>query len=612
MKRAALLPACAWIVLAALAAAPAPASAEIKVKVRLEPQVIGLGEVTTLTIEVEGGGVGAQRLRPGFQLENLEVLGGPSTFQNIRFENGSFHYSSQISVQLRPITTGPAEIRSLTLRIGDQVVRLPEQKIHVQESPTGQDRREPEEEGGESPLERVLGGRMSWPNWREEQPAAFLRAELEPKRPYVGQQTLYTVHLYTREDVTAVSAREIPTFRGFWVHDIRQPEHMPTDLVEIDGERYSRVILQQKALFPLRAGRHTIEPTEMDILLRIYARRLFGPPLTRSEQLALTTSSKVVEVQPLPPSPAGFGGAVGRLQLTAELEPETLRLGEAATLRVTLSGQGNLEGLSSPQIEAPPGLTVYPPQQESLEAVPTLAGGPSGARTVRTKRTWSFVVVPERSGRFDLEPPRVPYFDPGRRGYEVAAAPALALTALPRAVTADGEALGEPHDVRTAALGGPAFWQRQDLLPWLFALPWGVVLAVSVLRRDWTAAPAPPAAAASGTVTPAAPSPADWRRRFEEQLAAAHAEARPRHAALAIEAAWRDLLAARWGVPATVPMERWPRAAEERGGDEATVEELRALAEDLQFLRQAPQLSATEAVRGEILDRSRRLLRRMK
>jgi hypothetical protein len=202
------LPACAWIVLAVLAAAPAaPASAEIKVKVELEPKVIGLGEIATLTIEVEGGGLGAQRLRPGFQLENLEVLGGPSTFQNIRFENGAFAYSSQISVQLRPLTTGPAEIRSLTLRVGDQVVRLPEQKIQVQEGPTGQDRREREEEGGESPLERVLGGRMSWPDWREEQPAAFLRAELEPRRPYVGQQTLYTVYLYTREDVTAVSAR---------------------------------------------------------------------------------------------------------------------------------------------------------------------------------------------------------------------------------------------------------------------------------------------------------------------------------------------------------------------------------------------------------------------
>lgn len=620
MKRATLLLACAWIGLAVLSAQAA--HAEIKVKVSLDPKVIGLDETATLTIEVQGGGLGGQRLRLGYQLENLEVMSGPSTFQNIRFENGAFAYSSQISVQLQPLTTGPAQITSLTLRIGDQVVRLDEQTIQVQEGSTGQARRDRREEESEDPLERLLGGRMPWPDWRqEEQPAAFLRAEVEPKRPYVGQQTLYTVYLYTREDVTAVSAREIPTFRGFWVHDIRQPEHMPTELVEIEGERYSRVVLQQKALFPLRPGRHTVEPTAMDVLLRIYSRRLFGPPMTRSDQLALKTTAKLVDVQPLPPAPAGFGGAVGRLKLTASLEPETLRLGEAATLQVTLSGQGNLEGLASPEIAAPPGLTVYPPQQESMETAPSLAssGTGSGSKTLRAKRTWSFVVVPERSGRFDLEPPRIPYFDPANRGYQVAAAPPLSLTALPRAHGAGiaaGQGPGEPHDVRTASMDGgrPALWERQDLFPWLFALPWGLVLAVTLLRREKPSSRVSPAGLSPGdaATSPPAPRDRDLRRRFEDQLAAAAAETRPRQAAIAIEAAWRELLAERWRIPASLPLDRWPRAAEERGGDAATVDEIRALVDDLQFLRQAPQLSATEAVRGEILDRSRRLLRRMK
>jgi hypothetical protein len=123
---------------------------------------------------------------------------------------------------------------------------------------------------------------------------------------------------------------------------------------------------------------------------------------------------------------------------------------------------------------------------------------------------------------------------------------------------------------------------------------------------------APKAPPAPGATPPSKDSARDVRRRFEEQLDAAAAEARPRQAALGIEAAWRALLAERWNVPASVPMDRWPRAAEERGADATTVDELRILTEDLQFLRQAPQLSATEAVRGEVLDRSRRLLRKMK
>ncbi len=45
--------------------------------------------------------------------------------------------------------------------------------------------------------------------------------------------------------------------------------------------------------------------------------------------------------------------------------------------------------------------------------------------------------------------------------------------------------------------------------------------------------------------------------------------------------------------------------------DDAALDDLDLLIEDLQYLRFAPQLSTTDSLRADALERSRRLLRRL-
>ncbi|HTQ80407.1 MAG TPA: hypothetical protein VMM92_10455, partial [Thermoanaerobaculia bacterium] len=100
-------------------------------------------------------------------------------------------------------------------------------------------------------------------------------------------------------------------------------------------------------------------------------------------------------------------------------------------------------------------------------------------------------------------------------------------------------------------------------------------------------------------------------RRLEERLCEAEAEGRPRQAAAHIEEAWREFLAERWQIPAASPTPRWREILTRQGADPETARELGELADDLQYLRQAPQLSAVGALQSEALSRSRRLLRRL-
>lgn len=579
---------------ATAAAAPAQAG-ELRVRATLEPERIGLDETATFTIEVHGGGLSRPRFVPDFELDNLEIVGGPYQHEDIRLGTGLLARSFRITWRLRAITTGRARVRDLRIRLAGEVVPISDREIQVQEEPAGLGRRAWEEPADED--DDVFG--RTWVPWRQPKPRSadvFLRARVEPERPVVGQQVLYTVHLYTRDDITAVTTRSVPSFRGFWAHDVPQPQNMPADMVEVGGERYGRVVLLQKALFPLRPGAYTLEPTEMDVMVRTVERGFFGPPVSHSQQAHLRTPALQVNVRPLPPAPAGYTGAVGQMKLAARVEPAELRLGEAATVTVTLSGRGNLQSLPEPALSEAPGLTILPPQQQGdSQIVGAVVGG---------HRSWSYVVVPEKAGKYTLEAPAIPFYDPEGRRYRTASAPPIRIVALPRAAAGPGS--GAPHSIRTAVSSPPAAgWARRwpQLLPWLFALPWVAALVLTLTRRS---------SGSAQEEAPAAPVPArSARHRLEHKLREAEADDRPRQAAARIEEAWREFLADRWEIPPGTPSTRWAGLLEERGVAAEAAGELVRLADDLHYLRYAPQLSNCEILCGEILARCRKLVRRV-
>ena len=243
---------------------------------------------------------------------------------------------------------------------------------------------------GDGRLRRALGSR----------PKIFMRAVAVPAEPYAGQQVLYTVYLYTQNDVTALAPRNVPPFSGFWVVEVPQPERQPQpDMVVEDGERYARVPIFQRALFPIQAGPLEVPAFAADIGVRVATPSAFGL-IANDEEVRRQTAPVTISALALPPPPAGFDGAVGRLDLAARLEPPQVESGSAATLTLTLSGQGHLAGLPDPELPALPGLRVYPPQKEGKEDVV--------GTMVRGSRSWSYVLVPQHEGTFELPRHRDP------------------------------------------------------------------------------------------------------------------------------------------------------------------------------------------------------------
>ncbi|MCP3961454.1 MAG: hypothetical protein GY719_26720 [bacterium] len=598
----------AGLVIALLAVtAPVASAREFRVDVRLQPaDGIGLEELAVLSIQVELGGGRRADPSPEFELDNFRVAAGPSTSNSLRFVNGATSRSLTFTWHLQPLSVGTARVHSGVLRVEGEQVELPERSVEVLEvAPPRHRRRDPFrppfssgsllDEREDSPDNFFNRRRRRQDPRPVTPPKIFLRAEADPKDPYVGEQVLYTLYLYTQADVRSVNPEELPDFKGFWARVVPQPDQLEPKMVYMDGERIGKVVLLQRALFPRRGGRIEVEPVSARLAAMMPDSGPFGSLLPRTREIVRMSNPLSLDVRPLPAAPAGFRGAVGRLQLAAELSPREIEVGEAATLTLTLEGRGHLQGLAAPLLPELPGIKVFPPQQQSNESVEQ--------RSVSGQRTWSFVLVPERAGHWQLPPIDVPFFDPRREKFLAARTAGLDLTVRgsTRLAHEDGQTVAL-HPVRTAALPALGGGESNAHL-WLFSLPWGLAAIVFLARRRSTLGRRGGGHRGNGRRTE--------RKRLLERLRGAAGEARPRRAAAEIEEAWREYLHDRWDLPQGSPSTRWGHLLTQRGARREAAEKLVTLADDLHYLRYAPKLSSTAEMRRELVERSRKLARAM-
>lgn len=575
--------------LLALLAAPAVQAEEPRISARLQPTVIGVNELAHLSIEVHGDGLGNRGFNPTFELENLEVVGGPNTSQSFRFVNGAASRSLTLSWVLRPLAVGPARAHTIQVQVDETVYAPPDQEIEIQLDTVGRS------DGREStrsrdPFDDLFSG-LERRRPRTQRRQVFLRAEVQPKDPYVGQQALYTLYLLTQTSVTSISPEKLPDFNGFWVRELPQPDDSEVEMVEIDGERFRRVAVLRRALFPLRAGATELESAKIQLGVRV-PDSTFGSMFFQNEIWRRDSNPVALTVRELPAgAPPGYSGAVGDLALTTALEPTSVTAGDAATFTVTLSGVGHVQGLPAPTLPELPGLRTFPPQQRNEESL-------AGTR-VRGRRSWSYVLVPETTGEYALPEIEVPYFDPDAGEYRVARAPVsvLAVSAPALAEVADDRDEEEnPVAPVTAAVGSPP----DATTTWVRVLPWGLVVLFAAVLGVFLR---------KGGLRTAGASPAAG---LQHHLRRAGTKNKPREAAALIEDGWRQFLEARWKIPPGTPSTQWGRLLSDTGAPAETAEELVRLADDLHYLRYAPQLSDTAALQKELILRSTKLGRSLK
>jgi hypothetical protein len=381
-----------WLGVAALVAAAALARADdAAVRAEVDVTRVGVEDQVQLTITVEGRSaeLAEDIALPPFK--NLRLAGGPSVSQQVSFVNGAMSQSRSYTYVLQPTTPGKTEIGPVQVKLTSGVKTTAPIAIEVVPGSLGSRARA--RSPIDDPFESLFGRRRP-----RVEPKLKLVATASRPRLHVGEPVLVTFFLYTQTSVSGIQLAEAPQFAGFWAEDVDPPGSNPTgERVPFEGESYVRFPILRKVLFPAKAGRLTIPPVRFRIGL---AQTFFDAGPQTAER---ATEPLTIDAEALPEAP-GFAGAVGEFDVKASLDRDTVALGEAATLRFTVKGSGNLKWVDRAPELSLSGAKVYPPQTKS-----DLKIGPEG---VTGSKSWEFVVVPETSGALSIPPLAFEYFAP--------------------------------------------------------------------------------------------------------------------------------------------------------------------------------------------------------
>jgi len=126
-----------------------------------------------------------------------------------------------------------------------------------------------------------------------------------------------------------------------------------------------------------------------------------------------------VNVRDLPPAPQGFYGGVGNFSLKAELSEDNISANDAATVKLTVSGNGNIRLVQNPTLVFPPDFEVYDPK--SSENVQASGNGLSGTKTIE------YLFQPRFEGDYTIPSADFAYFNPSTGQYATLATPEFKL-----------------------------------------------------------------------------------------------------------------------------------------------------------------------------------------
>lgn len=211
---------------------------------------------------------------------------------------------------------------------------------------------------------------------------------------------------------------------------------------EIVGEQQFRVFTYRSTLSALKPGKLKVGPAQMEVTFaQIYERRpnisgfprMFEPAMVTEPRKATVKSSEVaVTVLPLPSQgkPPGFTGAVGEFTLTGSASPTSLSAGDPITVEMTITGTGNFDALTSPQITDAAGWKMYPARRYHSAAPPD----PSQPMSPQRQIGFTQVIVPERAvtavPSFELS-----WFSPEEKKYVTQRTPPIPIVVNAQAVS---------------------------------------------------------------------------------------------------------------------------------------------------------------------------------
>ncbi len=386
---------------------------DVQVSASVSTDTLGVQDQLQYTVTVSGKDSGDAEAPRLTRFRGFQIVAGPSVSTQFQWINGRTSSTKSFIWVLLPEKEGQFTIDPVELRVGSQTFRTQPLSVRVTAGSTqpNQPPRRTLDPFADEPVR---------PRSRTSGDEVFVSAEVDRTSPYQGQQVTLSYHLYTQVGVTGVQLKESPPLTGFWVEELDVPPNPTGTRKVINGREYLDFVIGKRALFPNTAGKLKLPESTFAISAKS-AGDFFGI-FGQTETLYRKTKELTLDVRPLPAQgrPADYANAVGSFNLTSNMDKAEVATGEAVTLRIKLSGRGNLKMVPDINLPALPDFTVY--SSKRVDNVRPLEGNQIGG-----EKTWEYVIVPKAPGAQTIPPLSVSYFDPEHEKYETVTAPSLKL-----------------------------------------------------------------------------------------------------------------------------------------------------------------------------------------
>ncbi len=317
--------------------------------------------------------------------KNFRVVAGPSTSMSTSIINGKVSKEMGYSYTLQPLKTGKFAIGSASIKVNGKMLKTTPLTIEVvkgKNTNVGKGQTGKGQAGGE----------------------AFVKLEPSSLSAKIGQQILLNYKLYTTVNIDSYNIVEEPAYTGFYAQAVKRFNSATLKEV-VDGVQYTTKVLKRVALFPQQAGQLTIQSAQIQLGMLVdnpNARSFFFS--RRVQPILVKTNPVEILVDALPPNaPETFTGAVGKYTLRAVMTPNRLTTDDVLTVKMIISGNGDVKRVQPPPLMLSDSFEVYDPkitEERTFENQGEMGGG----------KAVEYLAIPKVPGNY-LVQPEFTYFD---------------------------------------------------------------------------------------------------------------------------------------------------------------------------------------------------------
>ena len=384
------------------------------------PSNVSVGEQFRLTYTVNTQNV--SDFRAGNIPEELEVLIGPNKSMQSSYQMINGHTSSSSSITYTYIVcatkNGTFTIPPAHVVVGGKSIASNSLTVKVTGSAQGGPgtSRQRQQGGGEEL--RDAGSRISGSD-------LFIKVSANKKRVYEQEPILLTYKVYTRVSLHSLNGK-MPDLKSFYTQEVDLPKSPEYKVETLNGNSYKTVTWQQYVMFPQMTGKLQVPSITYEGLVIQQNRNVDpfeaffnGGSGYVEVKTKIQAPSLDIEVMPLPDRPAGFSGGVGKFNISAQLDKTEVKANDPVTLRVIISGTGNLKLVKQPVVDFPKDFDKY--DAKITDKTKLTANGIEGSMV------YDILFVPRHQGKYEIPPIEFTYFDTSANAYQTVKTESFAL-----------------------------------------------------------------------------------------------------------------------------------------------------------------------------------------